>query len=315
MVSVALCTYNGEEYLEEQLDSLFAQTYPIDEIIVCDDCSTDSTLQILQKYTEKHPNIIQIVQNKKHLGTTKNYEKAINLCTKDLVFICDQDDIWLKDKVAKIVRVFEQNPEKKAVFHNLFLYKNGESLPFTMWDVLGFTPNVQERISLLKFLLLFGNLVTGMALAIRKPSKPIALSSDGGIRFLHDYLLAFTYASKEELLPLDECLGYYRKHPKQQVGYEEYKLDNDYYKRLYDNPLCLYVHLHFRMQHLNNYKTIHPQMKEFILQVKNEQKQAKDNVWRKGNLSCMSALKFLPSFIGWFAIKLKIRWHRYSLSF
>lgn len=301
MVSVALCTYNGEAYLGKQLDSLFAQTHPISEIVVCDDCSTDNTLEIIQKYSNKYPNVMKVIQNDKHLGTTKNFEKAINLCNKDLIFLCDQDDIWLKDKVVTIVRLFEQNPQKKAIFHNLFLYKNQKSLAFTMWDVLGFTTNVREDIPLLKFLLLFSNLVTGMSLAIRKPIKPIVLNDTGGTHFLHDYLLALTHASKKELLPLNICLGYYRKHTTQQVGYKAYRLDKNYYKRLYDNPLCLYVYLYWRIKYLKKYKSVHPEMMQFIEIVGKEKQNAKNKL----SITCI--LKNLPSFFIWLSVKFKIK--------
>ena len=85
-ISVALCTYNGGLFLEEQLDSIFTQTLPVDEVIICDDCSNDNTVEIIQKYMVKYPSVIQLYINEKQLKTIKNFEKAISLTTADYIF-------------------------------------------------------------------------------------------------------------------------------------------------------------------------------------------------------------------------------------
>ena len=87
LVSIALCTYNGEAYIKEQLDSLIDQTYPNCEIIIVDDCSKDGTVGILKQYADKYPQI-KLHINGENLGYTKNFEKAINLCNGDYVALC-----------------------------------------------------------------------------------------------------------------------------------------------------------------------------------------------------------------------------------
>ena len=84
--SVALCTFNGEKYLRKQLDSILEQTVAVDEIVVCDDLSTDATLSILNQYKETFPNIFKIHANEKNLRSVKNFEKAISLCENEIVF-------------------------------------------------------------------------------------------------------------------------------------------------------------------------------------------------------------------------------------
>lgn len=107
-VSIALCTYNGAKYLKEQLDSIVAQTYPIYECIIVDDCSTDETMNIVQDYSQKYFNW-HIYQNEKNIGYNKNFEKALQLTTGGVIAICDQDDIWHKDKIKIMLELWNNN--------------------------------------------------------------------------------------------------------------------------------------------------------------------------------------------------------------
>lgn len=93
MISIAMATYNGEKYLREQLDSILAQTITDWELVICDDCSKDSTVEILKSYQEQDDRI-KIFVNEKNLGFKKNFEKAIGLCSGDYIALADQDDIW-----------------------------------------------------------------------------------------------------------------------------------------------------------------------------------------------------------------------------
>lgn len=102
MISIAMATYNGEKYLREQLDSIFAQTYQNFEFIVCDDCSTDSTVQILREY-EKKDDRIKVFVNEENLGFKKNFEKAIRLCSGDYIALSDQDDIWMENHLEVLL--------------------------------------------------------------------------------------------------------------------------------------------------------------------------------------------------------------------
>lgn len=101
-VSVAIATYNGEKYLKEQLDSLYSQTVVPDEVVVCDDCSNDRTIDILEEYHQKKG--LKYYVNSSNLGVNKNFEKSIRLCTSDYVAICDQDDIWFPQKIETLLK-------------------------------------------------------------------------------------------------------------------------------------------------------------------------------------------------------------------
>lgn len=98
-VSVVMCTYNGERYIREQLDSIVSQTYPIHEFIIQDDKSTDGTVSIIQEYAGRYP-YIRLYQNKQNMGFNRNFKYAILKATGDFIAISDQDDIWFPSKIA-----------------------------------------------------------------------------------------------------------------------------------------------------------------------------------------------------------------------
>lgn len=104
MVSIVMTTYNGEKYLKEQIDSILSSTYQEFEIYIVDDGSIDSTMGILEGYKEQYPDKIHISQNETNLGVTLNYLNAICNTKSDYIMLCDQDDVWRKDKIAKTLK-------------------------------------------------------------------------------------------------------------------------------------------------------------------------------------------------------------------
>lgn len=115
-VSVVLAAYNGERYLTEQLQSLLSQTRPADEVIICDDCSTDSTAEIVNAFIKKHR-----LDNwcflccEQNVGFIKNFHRAIKKATGDIVFLCDQDDRWREDKIEKVCDFFSAHSDALSV--------------------------------------------------------------------------------------------------------------------------------------------------------------------------------------------------------
>ena len=135
MISVALCTYNGALFINQQLESIVNQTHPVDEIVVCDDRSTDDTVKIIESFASQHPSIIvRLIINDNVLGVRMNFEKALNTCNGDIKFLSDQDDIWFPNKVETIVEYFQTNTDKSVVFSNANLI-NSESKPYSKYDL------------------------------------------------------------------------------------------------------------------------------------------------------------------------------------
>lgn len=138
-VSVAMTTYNGEKYIEEQLESLKNQSRVADEIIIFDDCSSDDTVVLINKYIEKWQlNKWHLFKNTVNQGWIKNFHKCIEMTTGDIVFFCDQDDVWDKHKIEKVMDIIEKIPEAEAVVHKTKLIDsiggrlsdNPESFPY-----------------------------------------------------------------------------------------------------------------------------------------------------------------------------------------
>ena len=118
MVSVAMATYNGEKYIEKQLESICNQSIIVDEVVICDDGSNDNTVEIIKKFVEKNKleKKWQIIVNDKKLGFVGNFIKAISLTKGDYIFLADQDDIFYSCKFKKMLEYFSKN--KKCVLLN-----------------------------------------------------------------------------------------------------------------------------------------------------------------------------------------------------
>lgn len=106
MISVCMATYNGERYIEEQLESILKQIGDKDEIIISDDGSTDSTIEIIKYYQKSNGNI-KLVEGPKN-GVIKNFENALKLSSGEIIFLADQDDIWVDGKVNQVLKEFEK---------------------------------------------------------------------------------------------------------------------------------------------------------------------------------------------------------------
>lgn len=103
-ISVCMATYQGERHLKEQVESILSQLEADDELVVSDDCSTDGTLRILDDMADAR---IRVSSNPTNLGYSKNFESALRRATGDIIFVADQDDVWLPDKVATMSRALE----------------------------------------------------------------------------------------------------------------------------------------------------------------------------------------------------------------
>ena len=116
-----MATYNGAKFLQEQLDSFQYQSRLPDELVVCDDGSTDSTLSILESFAAQASFEVRIVRNECNLGYTRNFEKALSLCTGDVIFLSDQDDVWFCNKLAEMIDVFIARPDVYVAQANMVL--------------------------------------------------------------------------------------------------------------------------------------------------------------------------------------------------
>lgn len=235
MISVAICTYNGEQYIKEQLESIVNQTLPINEIVVCDDGSTDNTNQIVQTIETQHQNIaFKIIKNDSNIGVKRNFEKALNLCKGDVKFLSDQDDIWMPTKVETVINFFNNNPDKDVVMTNATLIdeKNNKLTDKTLFDCVGLTKEILSETNNDNLIDLFlsSNRATGATMAIK---KNVRVYFNYNTPILHDHILAIEALSYNSLGIIEQPLIKYRIHQNQKCGIgEEIKqsLNNNIYE-------------------------------------------------------------------------------------
>ncbi|MDP4183217.1 MAG: glycosyltransferase family 2 protein [Bacillota bacterium] len=249
-ISVAMCTYNGEKYLEKQLESIANQSVLPEELVVCDDCSKDRTLCILDKFSEISPFKVRIYKNEKNLGSTKNFEKCIDLCNHEIIALCDQDDVWLPEKLKKIMYMFSLSDITGVVFTDANIVdENLNPLGYNMWESTFFTEKEKRNIvngNPIKTLLKH-NVATGATMAFKSVYKdrifPIPKN------WFHDAWITFVIALFEDIRFIEEPLINYRQHSNQQVGgikNESFSMemalrDNKmYYKKEYEHYLAAY---------------------------------------------------------------------------
>ncbi len=148
IISIAMCTYNGERFLQEQLDSFLNQSRLPDELIICDDGSGDSTISIIEDFAQKAPFQVNIYINEHNIGFSKNFEKAISLCQGDIILPSDQDDVWLPQKIARMEQVFRDRPEIDCVFCDCEMVNDKmQSLKYTQFESKGFNKRQQNRVA------------------------------------------------------------------------------------------------------------------------------------------------------------------------
>ena len=222
ITSVALCTYNGAPYLLDQLQSLANQSQLPGELIICDDGSVDQTVAMAEIFATQSPFPIHIYQNPTTLGVTRNFERAITLCSGDVIFLCDQDDVWTTMKIEQTCDFLRYHPQAKAVFSNATLLNaDGLSLDKTIWEVNFFNKLTRDAWqSGLSFdISLLSNRIPGCVLAIRRSLLATALPFPHPTVYgMHDWWLVLAASASDSLLFLDQTLVGYRQHSGQLVG-------------------------------------------------------------------------------------------------
>lgn len=220
-VSVALCTYNGARYLEEQLRSIAGQSLPPLELVACDDRSTDETVEILRAFAASAPFPVRVHVNERNLGSTRNFEQAIGMCRGGVIALCDQDDVWPAEKLARMEAVFRARPGVGMVFTDGVVVDDDlRSTGLGLWQSFGFTPRMVRQFARgdAFLLLLARNLVTGAAMAFRASVAERALPVPELSGRIHDGWIALVAAAGGEVTALNEPLLLYRRHAAQQLG-------------------------------------------------------------------------------------------------
>lgn len=208
LVSVLMATFNGAQFLQEQVESILSQTYSPIEFIVFDDCSTDDTLRILEEYQNQGK--LRIFRNPSNLGYVRNFERAIQEAKGELIALADQDDIWA---VTKLERMTKEIGESLLIHSDARLIddKGAEIAP--SFEESAFKMTIPQSMTEA----VLNGFVTGCTCLFKRQLLEIALPFPDQL-YIHDKWLGVLAYSKGGLKYLKDPLTDYRQHNQNNIG-------------------------------------------------------------------------------------------------
>lgn len=232
LISVALCTHNGASYLAEQVRSICTQSLPPAEIVLSDDASMDDSVQLarstLAQCLAEYPGRmieLRVLENRRALRVTKNFEQAVLACQGDLIALSDQDDVWRPDRLQVMVDTFTRRPELTLLHTDARLVDSqGQPLGQTLFQALEIHSFELEWIHTGRAFdaLLRRNLVTGATTMFRR--SLLAQAVPFPAEWLHDEWLAAIAAVVGRVDVLEQPLIDYRQHAANEVGAKRFSL-------------------------------------------------------------------------------------------
>lgn len=215
-IDILLATYNGEKYLEEQLDSILNQTYENFRLLISDDGSKDNTRKILEKYSKKDNRIILFFQEK-NLGVIKNFEFLLRKVENKYYMFSDQDDIWEKNKIEKsIIKLEETNSD--LVYSDLEVVDENLNIIYkSYWKLKGIYKKIKKYNNFKSLYL--NNFVTGCTIIAKSEQIKDVLPLPNTSKYiLHDYWIALIISQKGKITYIEEPLIKYRQHKNNKIG-------------------------------------------------------------------------------------------------
>lgn len=240
MIDILLATYNGEQFLREQLDSILAQTYQNWQLFVRDDGSTDNTREIIKHYTQSYPEKFIVYTDKLgNIGPKRSFEELLTHCAKnEYIMFCDQDDVWLPEKIELFVQKMH---EVEAQFANLPLVvhgdmivvdKNLDSIHPSFWQYSHIRPEILDDKL---YFLAICNTITGCSCLFNNKAKQYMLPISKQA-YMHDAWLGLTtLKNKGKIIPIFEPTMLYRQHNTNTLGaldYQKVRFDVAFKKKM-----------------------------------------------------------------------------------
>lgn len=225
-VEIALATYNGGEYLAEQIDSLMEQTaFQHTRILLGDDGSSDDTIALISQLQQRHSETIILLPKGPGLGASANFGRILEATRADYVFLCDQDDHWDADKMEKSLRAIEGlaavhgNEKPLLVFTDLRVVdRNKQTIAPSLWAFQGINPRACQLRELL-----MQNVVTGCTVVVNRAllEKALPIPQEA---IMHDWWLALVASACGAILPVEQTTMSYRQHGKNEVGARQWSV-------------------------------------------------------------------------------------------
>lgn len=225
-ISVALCTHNGGQFIQEQIASICRQSLQPAEIVLSDDASSDNCVELAQAVIANQaikqvrpPPVLRVLRNNQPLKVIKNFEQAVLACSGDLIALCDQDDIWHVDRLARMAKEFSQQPTALLMHSNANLIDSaGGNLPLSLFDAIEVQRFeldwIHEGRAVDAFLR--RNLVTGATTIFHRSLLQYALPFPQ--EWIHDEWLAIVAACVGRVDVIEDKLIDYRQHAQNQIG-------------------------------------------------------------------------------------------------
>lgn len=248
MIDILLSTYNGEKYIAKQIDSILNQTYKEWRLLVRDDASSDNTISILNKYQQQNPQKIIIISNNttQNIGVIKSFETLLKKSNSKYIMFCDQDDIWLPNKIEEslnaILLLEQSNPNTPILIHSdlSIIDENDTITHSSLWQYAGIKPNILNNNP--KYMA-FCNSVTGCTILMNKQCKDIVLPFPTNI-MMHDAWIAIKISQLGIIHNINKPLILYRQHANNTLGINKYKFSITNriknIKKIYTNTINVY---------------------------------------------------------------------------
>ncbi|MFH1195306.1 MAG: glycosyltransferase family 2 protein [bacterium] len=213
-IDILLATYNGEKYLNQQIESILNQTCRDWRLLIRDDLSTDNTINIIKNYTSKYPDKIRLIEDDKgHLGLARNFGALLEAAQSEYIMFCDQDDIWLPNKIELIINVMkaaqQRNPDLPILVHTdlRVVDENLNVIADSFWKLVGIDPQTANNLDNL----IIRNAVTGCAMMINRKAKEISTPLPAEVK-IHDWWIAMNVAKAGKILFVPVPSSLYRQH-------------------------------------------------------------------------------------------------------
>lgn len=200
-ISICMATYNGAKYVKKQLISILNQLSENDEIIIVDDCSSDNTIRIINSFKD---NRITLIENKYNMGFIKTFERAIKYSSGDIIFLSDQDDIWVEGKVS-IIKKYFQEENIDIVFHDAIVIDEKKNILFNSFTEM-------RKIFISPVMNFISNTFTGCCMAFKANIKDdiLPIPSNAGYHDRWIVIIAGLTGAKIKFIP--DKLIYYVRH-------------------------------------------------------------------------------------------------------
>lgn len=212
--SIAMTTYNGAIFLREQLDSILEQSVRDFELIICDDCSSDDTWEILEEYALKDKRIA-IFKNESNLGFKKNFEKAITLCTGDYIALSDQDDVWAPNHLEILFSIIGEN--MVACGNSDLIDEDGKKIGLTLNEMEALDSKNSNNLKRAYTILYFRNPYQGAAMLIKREFFTKALPIPEDVKY-HDAWFSMLSCFYGGMNCTDKIVNQYRMHSHNVTG-------------------------------------------------------------------------------------------------